>query len=149
MHKFLSIIPSHTTTDLDLNHYEAVSGFLDRDGDKKECAVILDVRISCKSGSARASVVTYAKSLAPNEASSGQWRSSGVLTLMTFSSLDNDSGARIYGRFESREAMEAFVRTEGWLTFWREVRDKVASMESRGYVPNGKGWLHRGDGTGL
>ncbi|KAK4924666.1 hypothetical protein LTR49_008349 [Elasticomyces elasticus] len=29
MGKFLSIVPGHTTTDLDLSHYEAVAGFLD------------------------------------------------------------------------------------------------------------------------
>ena len=40
MQKFLKTIPEHTITNLDLNHYEAVAGFLDRDGDQKECGIM-------------------------------------------------------------------------------------------------------------
>ncbi|KAK5680758.1 hypothetical protein LTS10_006514 [Elasticomyces elasticus] len=140
MAEFLSIVPAHTTTDLDLSHYEAVAGFLDRDGDKKECAIMLDVRIACKPAAARANVVKHMQRLT----SVAQNPAFQLLTFMVFSSLDNDTNTRLFGRFESREALERFVRGPHMLAFWRQCREDIASMESRSYVPNGKGWLHRG-----
>ncbi|KAK3638167.1 hypothetical protein LTR56_013196 [Elasticomyces elasticus] len=139
MAEFLSIVPAHTTTDLDLSHYEAVAGFLDREGDKQECAIMLDVRIVCKSAVARANVVKHMQRLT----SAAQNPPSQLLTFMAFSSLDNDTNTRLFGRFESREALERFVRGRHMLAFWRQCREDITSMESRSYVPNGKGWLHR------
>ncbi|KAK5723078.1 hypothetical protein LTR17_014040 [Elasticomyces elasticus] len=139
MAEFLSIVPAHTTTDLDLNHYEAVGGFLDREGDKQECAIMLDIRIACKTAAAQSVVVKNMQGLI----SAVIGAELGPLTFMAFSSLDNDTNTRLFGRFESREALERFVRGRHMLAFWRQCREDIASMESRSYVPNGKGWLHR------
>ncbi|KAK3704725.1 hypothetical protein LTR37_013699 [Vermiconidia calcicola] len=143
MGKFLNTIPDHTTTDLDLNHYSAVGGYLDRDGDKKECGIMHDVRIVCKSASARNAVVERLQSLCSKVQESEKAKPSGVLTFMGFSCLDNDTGARMYSRFERRDAMERFLRREDVLSFWKECKSEITSMEARGYLPNGKGWLHR------
>ncbi|KAK5713093.1 hypothetical protein LTR15_011455 [Elasticomyces elasticus] len=140
MGKFLSIVPGHTTTDLDLSHYEAVAGFLDREGDQQECAIMLDIRIACKCAAARAEVVKNMQGLT----SAVKGAELGLLTFMAFSSLDNDINARLFVRLESTEALERFVRGQDMLVFWRQCREDIASMESRSYVPNGKGWLHRG-----
>ena len=143
MQKFLTIIPDHATTDLDLNHYSAVGGFLDRDGDKKECAIMQDTRIGCKSAEAREEVVKRLQALCSKMQDSVKSSADGVLTFMAFSCLDNETGARMYSRFESREAMETFLRRKDVLDFWMESKGDIASMEARGYLPNGKGWLHR------
>lgn len=143
MDAFLKTIPEHTTTDLDLNHYNAVGGFLDRDGDKKECGIMQDTRIVCKSGAVREEVIQRLKTLAQKVQDDEKVKREGVLTFMGFTCLDNETGARIYARFESREVMEAFIRREDVLEFWRECRVDVASMEAHLFVPNGKGWLHR------
>ncbi len=39
--------------------------------------------------------------------------------------------------------MEKFLRRDDVLNFWKESKGEIASMEARGYLPNGKGWLHR------
>jgi quinol monooxygenase YgiN len=143
MENFLATIPDHATTDLDLNHYRAIGGFLDRDGNKKECEIMQDVRIGCKSSSDRDAVLKRLEALCQKVKDSEKSKPSGVLTYMGFSSLDNDTAARIYSRFESRDAMEKFLRREDVLNFWKESKNEIASMEARGYLPNGKGWLHR------
>lgn len=144
MAEFLSIIPAHTTTDLDLNHYSLLSGFLDRDGDKKECGIMLDQKIMCKSAIARQSVDSALKSLAAKVSETEKASPSGILTFMAFDCLDDEVGARLYSRFESREAMEAFIRRQDVNAFWQGVKAEVRGMEQRAYLPNGKGWLHRG-----
>jgi len=144
MAQFLETIPAHTTTDLDLKHYAYIAGFLDRDGDRKECAIMmLDQRITCKSAIARESVLSQLSQLAD----AVQKDPIGVLTFMAFRSLDDEVGARIYSRFESRAAMEAFIMRKGVNDFWQACKEFVSGMEQRGYVPNGKGWLHRGGET--
>jgi quinol monooxygenase YgiN len=149
MQKFLATIPEHTTTDLDLNHYSSLGGgFLDRDGDKKECAIMCDQRIGCKDSTARDRVGQGLKALCEKVKESVKGSSDGVFTFMGFSCLDNDTSLRIYSRFESRDAMENFLRRSDVLKFWADSKSDVASMEARGYLPNGKGWLHRsGDGV--
>lgn len=147
MTKFLTIIPAHTTTDLDLNHYAYLAGFLDRDGDRRECSIMLDQRIRCKSATARSTLVPHLKTLASTITSTERDNPSGVLTFMAVESLDDDEGARIYARFETREAMEAFLRRGEVDAFWQAVKGEVRGMEQRAYLPNGKGWLHRGGGT--
>lgn len=144
MAKFLSIIPAHTTTDLDLNHYSLISGFLDREGDKKECGIMLDQKILCKSAAARRNVCSALKTLTITVSETEKASPSGVLTFMAFECLDDEVGARLYSRFESRGAMEAFIRREDVNAFWQGVKADVRGMEQRGYLPNGKGWLHRG-----
>lgn len=147
MAKFLQVIPEHTTTDLDLNHYAFLSGFIDRDGEKKECGIMLDQKILCKSSVARTRVSDSLKRLGDAIAESEKASTSGVLTFMTFESLDDETGARIYSRFESRKTMERFIRREDVNAFWQSAKTEVRGMEQRGYVPNGKGWLHRSGRT--
>src|ERR1700761_7668998 len=143
MGNFLATIPEHTTTDLDLNHYSAIGGFLDRDGNKKECKVMQDTRIVCKSASARDSVLKRLEDLCSKVQKAEKEKPSGVLTFMGFKCLDNETGARIYSRFDSRDAMESFLRRADINGFWSESKGDIASMEARAYAPNGKGWLHR------
>ena len=143
MDAFLKTIPDHTTMDLYLNHYTVVGGFLDRDGDMKECGVMKGTRIVCKSPSARGEVLSRLQALTTGVQEGEKVKREGLLTFMGFECLDNEVGARIFVRFESREVMEAFVRMEDVLGFWRECKENVASMEQHLYVPNGKGWLHR------
>lgn len=100
-----------------------------------------DIRITCVSPSARAALLSSLGKLVE-----GVTGSSGTLTYMTFSSLDDEVGARIYGRWKTRADMEAFVRRPDVNAFWMEDKDHVRTMEQRLYVPNGKGWLHRGKG---
>lgn len=148
MGKFLAAIPEHTTTDLDLNHYSSLGGgFLDRDGDKKECVIMCDQRIGCKTPEARDAVAKRLAALCAKVREGVKQSPDGVLTFMGFSCLDNDTGLRIYSRFELRDAMEKFLRRQDVLGFWGESKNDVASMEARGYLPNGKGWLHRNGDT--
>jgi quinol monooxygenase YgiN len=139
MGNFLKKIPATMTTGLDLMHYSCVAGYIDQPGDKKECEIMQDTRISCISASARNAVLSKLKQLAKSIDVEG----SGVYTWMAFSSLDDDVGARIFVRFESREAMEAYARRKDVAEFWSESKDDVKQMEWRCYVPNNKGWLHR------
>jgi quinol monooxygenase YgiN len=143
MAKFLETIPAYTTTDLDLNHYRSVGGFLDRDGTKKECERMLDQRIGCKSPEEREAVLKNLQELASEVQSTEKSKPSGVLTFLVFACLDNDTSARIYSRFESKADMEKFLRRSDVASFWQKSKDNIASMESKQYVPNGKGWLHR------
>ena len=147
MSKFLEIIPDHSTTDLDLNHYRSVGGYLDRNGDKQECAIMLDQRIVCKSSDQRDQVVGLLQELAHNVQDVEKASPSGVLTFMVFASLDDDKAARIYSRFESVHVMEAFLRRPEVGEFWQKSKSEIASMEARQYAPNGKGWLHRNGDT--
>ena len=75
--------------------------------------------------------------------SSEKEKRSGILTFLGFSCLDNETGARIYARFDSRETMEQFLRRDDVNEFWKESKADIVSMEAQRYVPNGKGWLHR------
>lgn len=147
MQKFLGMIPEHTTTDLDLNHYAYLGGFLDRDGDKKECGIMLDQRILAKGPRARQNISAHLRSLTATIWKTEKESPSGVLTFMAFECLDDEVGARLYSRFESKEAMERFIRRADVDAFWQRVRQELRGMEQRAYLPNGKGWLHRGGGT--
>jgi hypothetical protein len=139
MAEFLKKIPPTMTTGLDLMHYSCVSGYIDQPGDKKECEIMQDTRISCISGNAREAVLSKLKLLAI----SVEADSKGVYTWMAFSSLDDDMGVRIYTRFETRVAMEGYSRRKDVAEFWSESKDDIKQLEWRCYVPNGKGWLHR------
>ncbi|KAF1814880.1 hypothetical protein P152DRAFT_471539 [Eremomyces bilateralis CBS 781.70] len=143
MAKFLLLTTPLVTTDPDLNHYECVGGFLDIFGKKSECEIILDVKIACRSDSARSDVLGRLTELADIVEDKEKMMSSGVMTWMAFKRLDNDTGVRIFGRYKTRDAMEKFIRREEYNDFWRASLKDIGSMESRGWVPNGKGWLHR------
>ncbi|KAF2816331.1 uncharacterized protein BDZ99DRAFT_484974 [Mytilinidion resinicola] len=133
MQMFLSLIPAASTTGLDLSHYAARSGFLDLFGDSRECGIMQDTRIVCTSSSARSSVLaaltTLAEIVEKTEKAAGA--EAGVYT------------ARIFARFKGREEMEAFLRKKEVIGFWMAEKEGMKSMECRGYLPNGKGWLHR------
>lgn len=148
MAKFLELIPPASTTGLDLNHYRLVAGFLDLPGNKTEASVTQDVRITCASSSARDSLLSslsfLVTSVEKGERENGG--KNGVLTYMAFASHDDDVGARIYGRWRTREDMERFIRRDEVIAFWMGNKENVRAMEQRGYLPNGKGWLHRGSG---
>ena len=148
MAKFLQRIPAASTTGLDLNHYSLKAGFLDLPGTKTEAAIMQDIRIVCTSPITRNTLISSLTALTnkveKEERENGG--KSGVLTYMAFASLDDDVGARMFGRWKTREDMERFIRKEDVVGFWMANKDSVRAMEQRGYVPNGKGWLHRGSG---
>lgn len=148
MAKFLDKIPAASTTGLDLNHYRCVAGFLDLPGDKTECGIMQDVRITCVSADARKSLLSSLTTLVKSveEGARNNGGKYGVLTYMAFANLDDEVGARIYGRWKTREEMEKFIRREEVNAFWFANKENVRAMEQRGYLPNGKGWLHRGKG---
>lgn len=139
MGNFLKKIPPTMTTGLDLMHYSCVAGHIDLPGDKRECKMMQDTRVSCISSSARETIVSKLEQLAQ----SIKAHSEGVYTWLAFSSLDNDMGVRIFARFETKEAMELYSRRKDVAEFWTESKEYVKQMEWRCYVPNHKGWLHR------
>jgi quinol monooxygenase YgiN len=141
MQTFLEKIPSASTTGLDLNHYQCTAGFLDASGNKEEAGVMQDIRINCVSAEALAALLPALKNLVDVVDASG-----GTLTYMAFRGLDDDVSARIYGRWKTRGDMEAFIRRADVNGFWMANKEHVRVMEQRLYVPNGKGWLHRGSG---
>jgi quinol monooxygenase YgiN len=148
MAKFLELIPAASTTGLDLNHYRLVAGFLDFPGDKTEAAIMQDVKITCTSASARDALLKSLSSLVSSvekqERENGG--KNGVLTYTAYANHDDDVGARIYGRWKSRDDMERFIRRDDVNNFWMGNKEHIRAMEQRGYLPNGKGWLHRGHG---
>ena len=147
MSGFLSKIPSTMTTGLDLAHYRLIDGFLDSSFIAQECGIMLDMRVTCVSASARNSLRPKLANLANKVAhpsSGANPKDQGILTFMTFESHDDDVSARIYARFTTRAAMEQFLRRSDVEGFWIGSKEEVAKMESRAYLHNGKGWLHRG-----
>jgi quinol monooxygenase YgiN len=145
MKKFLALIPAASTTGLDLSHYAAVGGYLDLFADSRECGIMQDTRIACTSPSARTTVVAALANLAATveKAERAAGGEAGVYTYQVFKSLDDEVSARIFARFKGREEMEAFLRREEVVGFWMAQKEGMKSMECRGYLPNGKGWLHR------
>jgi quinol monooxygenase YgiN len=53
----------------------------------------------------------------------------GTLTYMAFASLDDGVGARIFGQWTTREAMERFARRDGVNGFWMESKGRVKAIE--------------------
>jgi len=143
MGTFLGNVLQIMTTGLDLMHYHAFAGYLDKPNDKRECGVMQDVRIVCKSGEARNSVVAKLHALAKAVEDRDAKEKSGVYTWLACKSIDDDKSLRLYARYKDRNAMEKSIRTPEVLDFWLATKDDVAQMESRAYLPNGKGWLHR------
>lgn len=140
MQNFLAAIPSASTTGLDLNHYRLIAGLLDApDGSREEAGVMQDMKITCVSSEAQKALLTGLKKLVD-----GVDAGSGTLTYMGFASLDDEVGARIFGRWRTREDFEKFIRRAIVNQFWMGSKEYVKAMEQRLYVPNGKGWLHRG-----
>jgi len=129
------------STGFDLAHYSKIGGFLDATGNSRECGVMQDIRIICKSAEARKVAKARLGALAEAVAAA---KDPGTLTYMVFESLDNDRDLRIFGRFVDREAMEKLNAREEVVKFWNDSKvDEIARIDQRAYVPNGKGWLHR------
>ena len=141
MGEFLKKIPDTMTTGLDLAHYKLLSGYLDSTSIAKECGIMLDIRITCNSAATR-------KTLAPKLAALAQSiqdsKDEQILTFMVFESFDDDISARIYARFATRSTMEQYLRRPDVQNFWMSTKEEIFRMESHAYLPNGKGWLHRG-----
>lgn len=131
------------STGIDISHYTAITGFLSLSGDKRECQVMQDTRIVCFSPSKRALVLLKLKAVAELVEIEEKEQSKGVLTYMVFESLDDETGLRIFGRFADKPRMEEFLRRKEVVDFWLRSKDEVKSMECRGYVPSGNGWLCR------
>jgi quinol monooxygenase YgiN len=138
---FLKKIPDTMTTGLDLMHYAPAAGFIDLPGDKRECGIMQDVRIYCPSAAARKSVLAGAAAIA--RAVESENKDDEVLTFLVVRSVDNDTEMRMFLRFSSRDAMERHIRRQDLLDLWMASKENITQMASRGYVPNGKGWLHR------
>ena len=137
MHDFLPKIKKTMTTGLDLTHYEDVGGFLDK-ADMRECGIIYDTRIKSARGK-RDEVLNRFKTLS-------QWvekNESGTYTFLVLKSLDNDSGVRIFERYENKSALVEHMSGQKLLETFMDSKEIIASMEGRGYSPCGFGWLHR------
>ncbi|KAF1842348.1 uncharacterized protein K460DRAFT_420266 [Cucurbitaria berberidis CBS 394.84] len=142
MQTFLQNIQPASTTGLDLAHYRLIAGFLDASNTRAPAQIMQDIRITCNSPAARAAIIDSLSKLVNTVDGSEE----GTLTYMGFSSLDDDVGVRMYGRWRSREDFECFIRRDEVNNFWAGNKSSVRAMEQRLYVPNGKGWLHRGTG---
>ncbi|KAH7126757.1 hypothetical protein B0J11DRAFT_579194 [Dendryphion nanum] len=140
--------PPASTTGLDLSHYRLITGFLDLPGTRPEASIMQDIRITCTSPSARTALISSLTTLVNGIEDQGRRNggAGGVLTYMAFESLDDEVGVRVFGRWDTREDMERFIRREDVGAFWMGNKENVKAMEQRGYLPNGKGWLHRGSG---
>jgi quinol monooxygenase YgiN len=148
MKTFLKAAMPHMATDLDLSFWTHVAGFIDADDklgkdweerEERECGVMYDVKIICKNGM-RVVVKERLVRLAEGMEDDG---SKGVLTWMVFEGLDHETDLRIFGRYVDRDSMEALRAREEMVEFWRGSKGEIERIEQRGYVPNGKGWLHR------
>ncbi|KAF2793438.1 hypothetical protein K505DRAFT_244409 [Melanomma pulvis-pyrius CBS 109.77] len=154
MSQFLTLIPQASTTGLDLSHYRLVAGFLDLPTKSAAiptpASIILDIRVTSTTASARPDILTSLTSLTNTieQEERSSTTASGTATYMAFASLDDETGVRIFGRWKTRDDMERFLRREDVLEFWMENKVNVKAMEQRAYLPNGKGWLHRGKGSG-
>ncbi|KAF2021864.1 hypothetical protein BU24DRAFT_488198 [Aaosphaeria arxii CBS 175.79] len=144
MATFLAAIPAVSTTGLDISHYALVSGFHDASQLARPAGIMQDVRVTCVSASARDTLLSSLATLV-------SWAegTQGTLSYMAFKSLDDEVGVRIFGRWRERRDMEAFMRSGEVVGFWMEGKEGIKGMEQRGYVENGKGWLHRGVGSGF
>jgi len=140
MSTFLSKALPTMTTGLDLMHYGPAGGFLDRHGDKRECDVMQDCRIWCQSEKDRDAVLGRLELFAKDLESNGD---GDVYTFLITKGLDDATELRIFSRFKDQTTTDRHLASAGMLKFWNESKSEIKKMESRGYFPNGKGWLHR------
>ncbi|KAL5362256.1 hypothetical protein BJX96DRAFT_176992 [Aspergillus floccosus] len=142
MRQFLSDAWPAMSTGFDLQHYEAIGGNLDIQGDSRECGIMHDTLIVCKSPEARGRVVKRLTALADSLA--GESANEGLYSYVGFECLDNETDCRILGRWHACEDMERTIRKSEVAEFWDAGKEEdIARIEQRGYIPNGKGWLHR------
>lgn len=130
------------STGFDLAHYSDIGGFLDAPGDGRQCAVMQDIRIICKSSEAKRIAGERLAKIA--KILEGESDKAGVQTWMAFESLDNHLDLRIFGRYESQAALQKLNARKELVDFWTASReDDIDRIDQRNYVPNDKGWLHR------
>ncbi|CAK7224045.1 hypothetical protein SCUCBS95973_005387 [Sporothrix curviconia] len=142
--KFIPVAMPNMTTSFDLQHYSRVGGFLDKPGDGTACGLMYDVKIKCKTTEARDRVVARLAALGPQIEASAPTVDGGILTWMGFASQDVDTDARMLIRFRDKAAFHAYTKLQPVLDFWAAGKeDDIDKMEQRGYVENGRGWLHR------
>ncbi|CAK7210967.1 hypothetical protein SBRCBS47491_000958 [Sporothrix bragantina] len=142
--KFIPVAMPNMTTSFDLQHYSRVGGFLDKPGDCTKCGLMYDVKIKCKTPEARDRVVARLAALGPEIEASQPTADGGILTWMGFASQDVDTDARMLIRFRDKAAFHAYTKLQSVLDFWAAGKeDDIDKMEQRGYVENGRGWLHR------
>ncbi|OAA53983.1 hypothetical protein SPI_09190 [Niveomyces insectorum RCEF 264] len=131
-------------TGFDLQHYNRVAGFLDLSGDSTPCGLMYDTRVVCKSAATRDTVLARLIALGPAIETSGLAKNGAILTWMAFASQDHDNDARIFARFRDKTGLDAYNRLSAVLEFWAVGKENdIDKIEQRGYVENGKGWLHR------
>lgn len=138
MSVFLKKIWPTMTTGLDLTHYEDVGGYLDKPADKRECGIFYDTRITAAQGK-REEVIKGLRGVA-------EWvekNEEGTYTYLVLRSLDGEDGVRVFERYKSKEALEKHWKGQKLLDFLMGSKELIRSMEGRGYIPNGHGWLHR------
>jgi quinol monooxygenase YgiN len=138
MAAFLPKISATMTTGLDLTHFEDTAGFEDKTPDMKECGIFYVTRITAKPGK-RPEVLEKLAKLA-------KWveeNEDETYTFLVLKSLDNDDDLRIWERYAARKALEAHMSRKEVLDFFISSKELIGSMEGRGYIPNGAGWLHR------
>ena len=149
--KFIPVALPSMTTGFDLQHYSHVGGgFLDRSGDGAACGLMYDVKIKCTSPAARDRVVARLADLGPEIQHEASKRTTdddgvgGILTWMAFASQDVDTDARMLMRFRDKTAFHAYTKLQPVQDFWAAGKaEDIDKMEQRGYVENGRGWLHR------
>ncbi|EPE04254.1 hypothetical protein F503_04769 [Ophiostoma piceae UAMH 11346] len=128
----------------DLQHYSRVAGFLDKPGDARACGFMYDVKIECKSSDARGRILARLRELGPKVEASELTARGALLTWMGFASQDSDKDARIFMRFRDKAAFQEYVRLQDVAGFWAAGKDEdIDKVQQRGYVENGRGWLHR------
>ena len=128
------------STGLDLGYYEHYAGFIDAPGDKRECGVMHDTRINCKSAGERDAVLKKLEELVQPVAEKDE----NIYTWLVARSLVDDKEIRLYSRFKTRDDMEKYNRDPQVIEFWKQCGQKeIDTMQQRGYIPNLKGWLHR------
>jgi len=127
------------STGFDLSHFTETSGFLDKPGNSKECAVIYDTKIQCASASARDSVLDKLAAVAKH----AEEAEDGTYTFLVLKSLDNDDNIRIFERYATWEALNFHQSGIELVNLLVGSKEEIKSLEGRPYVPNLKGWLHR------
>jgi len=135
---FLRKIASTMITGLDLTHFEDVSGYEDKPGDKRECGIFYVTQIWTQPGKrdeVLKKLADLAKWVEKNE--------EGAYTFLVLKSLDDENYIRIWERYATRKDLEAHLSAKEVLDFFISSKDIIKSVEGRGYIPNGAGWLHR------
>jgi quinol monooxygenase YgiN len=126
------------TTGLDLTHYEIAAGFIDKPGDMRECAIFYVTKIVTKEGK-RDAILKKLENLAAHVENEEE----ETWTFQVLKSLDNETEVKIFERYATEEALMKHMSNEKVLQAFMTSKEIIASMEGRGYTPNGVGWLHK------